>query len=68
MHGDILGKSGESNSSRIVLRECQDGCPRLPVTAARRMRWSMVRAVIEGPEDVECTRDRNFADLGAEMG
>jgi hypothetical protein len=27
---------------------CQDGCPRLPVTAARRMRWLMVRAVIEG--------------------
>jgi hypothetical protein len=48
MHGDVSGKSGDGNSSRIVLlRECQDGCPRLPVTAARRMRWSMVRAVIE---------------------
>jgi len=28
----------------------------------------MVRAVIERLGDVECTRDRDFADLGVEMG
>jgi hypothetical protein len=48
VHGNILGKSGKRNLSRVMQRERQDGCPRLPVTAARRMRWLMVRAVIEG--------------------
>jgi hypothetical protein len=38
----------------------QEGCPRLPVTAARSMRWLMVRAVIELL--LEMGRARNGAE------
>jgi hypothetical protein len=45
---------------------CHDGCPRLPVTAARRMRWWMVRAVIEGWLGRES--GRSWADVGHTWG
>jgi hypothetical protein len=50
-HGNILGKAAKVGLGKQMGQMqvgCHDGCPRLPVTAARRMRWLMVRAVIEG--------------------